>query len=52
MVGADFALIAVQHLHFTFLQLSKIRANTLAIQLLCSELQSWLFMLLTRGVSG
>lgn len=34
MVGADFALTAVQHLHFTFLQLSVIRANTLAIQLL------------------
>lgn len=47
MVGADFALITVQHLHFTFPP-SEIRANTLAIQLLCSELQSWLFMLLTK----
>lgn len=34
MVGADFALVTVQHLHFTFLQLSQVRANTLAIQLL------------------
>lgn len=34
LVGADFALVTVQHLHFTFLQLSKSRANTLAMQLL------------------
>lgn len=33
-VGAVFALPAVQHSHFTFLQLSEIRADTLAIQLL------------------